>query len=90
MEHAQQALDYRSHYGDSPYHNPYNRNPLSVGQWLMIGAGALALGGVGYWGWAKWKTRANGNGATNGAPANNGNDNGTDQAGNPYNWHRAA
>ena len=47
------ALDYRSQYGN-PYYNPY-QNPLSVGQWLMIGAGALAVGGLGYWIYAKMK-----------------------------------
>lgn len=48
------ALDYRSHYGN-PYQNPYH-NPLSIGQWLMIGAGALAVGGLGYWIYAKYKS----------------------------------
>jgi hypothetical protein len=46
----QNALDYRNHYG-SP--NPYASNPLSVGQWMMIGAGALAAGGLGYLIYAK-------------------------------------
>jgi hypothetical protein len=85
MENPQHALDYRSHYGN-PYHNPYGQNPLSVGQWAMIGAGALAVGGLGYWIYAKMKTNGNG-AAANGANAN-GNGNGTE--GNPYNWHRAA
>lgn len=49
------ALDYRSQYGGNPYYNPY-QNPLSMGQWLMIGAGALAVGGVGYWIYAKMKS----------------------------------
>ena len=80
------ALDYRSHYGN-PYHNPYNQNPLSVGQWAMIGAGALAVGGLGYWIFAKMKANGNGAAAANGTDAN-GNGNGT--AANPYNWHRAA
>ena len=48
------ALDYRSQYGN-PYYNPY-QNPLSIGQWLMIGAGALAVGGLGYWIYAKMKS----------------------------------
>lgn len=49
------ALDYRSHYG---YHSPYASNPLTKGQWLMIGAGALAVGGLGYWLYAKfWRNR---------------------------------
>ncbi len=77
-----QALDYREQ-----YHNPYQRNPLTVGQWLMIGAGALAFGGVGYWVYAKVTTKKNGDVAQNGnaAAANNG------QAGNPpYQWHQAA
>lgn len=43
------ALDYRNQYG----YNPYAQNPLSVGQWMMIGAGALAVGGLGYWIYAK-------------------------------------
>lgn len=77
----QNALDYRTQYANG-YHNPYARNPLSVGQWLMIGAGALAVGGVGYWIYAKVKSKKSEvatNGATNGTPANN-----------PYHWHNAA
>lgn len=75
------ALDYRSQYGN-PYFNPY-RNPLSVGQWLMIGAGALAVGGLGYWIYAKMKS-----GTTpvmQAQPA-------TNQAANanPQHWHHAA
>lgn len=77
----QHALDYRSQYGNNPYHNPYNQNPLSVGQWAMIGAGALAVGGLGYWIYAKMKT----NGAQTATL-----DTGNGTANNPYNWHRAA
>lgn len=76
MEHA---LDYRENY----YNNPY-RNPLSVGQWLMIGAGAFAVGGLGYWIYAKVKAKGNGAAAAT-AQDQNGN-----QAGNPYTWHQAA
>ena len=50
------ALDYRSHYG---YQSPYARNPLTVGQWMMIGAGALAVGGFGYWLYAKFGRKTN-------------------------------
>lgn len=68
MEHA---LDYRHHYGQP---NPYVGNPLSIGQWMMIAAGALAAGGMGYWIYAKVKTSGTPNGAVNGnANGNNAN-----------------
>lgn len=77
----QNALDYRSQYGNSPYQNPYG-NPLSVGQWLMIGAGAIAVGGLAYWGYAKYKAGKASSAANEAAPATT--------AGNPYNWQQAA
>lgn len=74
------ALDYRSQYGN-PYYNPYN-NPLSIGQWLMIGAGALAVGGLGYWIYAKMKA------APAPVPASTATNNAANT--NPQHWHRAA
>jgi len=44
------SLDYRQNY---PY-SPYARNPLTWGQWAMIAAGALAVGGMSYWVYAKF------------------------------------
>lgn len=68
-----QALDYRQNYG-----NPggFARNPLTGGQMLMIGAAALAVGGIAYWGYQSMQKKkqdtAATNGATNGAAANPG------------------
>jgi len=61
----QHALDYRHNYA-----NPA-RNPLSGGQMVMIGAAALAIGGLSYWGYQAMKKKkqdeaaapTNGNGA---------------------------
>lgn len=48
MNHA--ALDYRDNY-------PHNPQRLSTGQMLMIGAGAVALGGIGFAMLAKMKEK---------------------------------
>lgn len=46
------ALDYRHNY---PAHA--QGNPLTTGQWVMIAAGAVAVGGLAYWGFAKMKQK---------------------------------
>ena len=56
------ALDYRQHYGgpNQPapqgghYPNPYWTR-LTTGQWVMIGAAALAVGGLAYWGYTAYR-----------------------------------
>ena len=49
-----QALDYRTNYQNGfPV-----RNPLTPGQMLMIGAAALAVGGLGFWGFQAMKKKA--------------------------------
>lgn len=50
-----QALDYRAQYPTNPGYTP---NPLTVGQWVMIGAGALAVGGLAFWGYQAWKKKS--------------------------------
>lgn len=76
------ALDYRQNYNPAHQGHPgpafpgMMRNPLSTGQILMIGAGALAVGGVGYWIYAKMQegksTQQSANGNGNGAQTNPG------------------
>jgi uncharacterized membrane protein YebE (DUF533 family) len=50
----QHALDYRHNYAGNP---GYARNPLTGGQMLMIGAGALAVGGLAFWGFQSMKKK---------------------------------
>jgi len=47
----QHALDYRHNYAaPAP-------NPLSGGQMVMIGAAAIAVSGLSYWGWQAMKKK---------------------------------
>ena len=50
----QTALDYRQNYDQNP---GFARNPLTTGQWVMIGAGALAVGGLAFWGVQAWRKK---------------------------------
>lgn len=50
----QSALDYRENYGMQNY----NPDKLSTGQMLMVAAAALAVGGTGFYFWAKRKEKA--------------------------------
>ncbi len=47
------AAPYPPGFPPNPYHRPglFQNNPLTTGQWLMIGAGAIAVGGLAWWGY---------------------------------------